>query len=107
MTLKKIRQFLKAVAEDKRLRIVNVVKHKELTVNEICSILKTSQPTVSKHLTRLRLLGIVTDRRKGNFVYYGLNRKSESSKVVNTLFRQFKDLKTFKDDINKLKTLKT
>ena len=52
MNLKTLRQILKACADDTRLRILNILKEKELTVKEICATLKISQPMISKHLTR-------------------------------------------------------
>ena len=106
MTLKRLRQTLKALAEDTRLRIVNILKFKELTVNEMCSILRVNQPTISKHLVRLRLLGIVIDRRVKNFVYYSLNFDAEQGKIVKFLTSAFEDVNTFGKDKQRLKKAK-
>ena len=90
MTLKRLRQTLKALADDTRLRIIVLLNARDMTVKDICAALKVSQPTISKHLLKMRLLGIVTDRREGNCVYYGLNRTADQHKIVRFLLREFK-----------------
>lgn len=100
MDLKIVRNVLKACSEDTRLRIINILSDKELSVNEICSLLEVSQPEISKHLVRLRLLKIAVDRREGNQVYYRLNRdlNSVQGKVVNFILSRFKDVPSFIED---------
>jgi len=60
-----------------RLRILHLLEDRELTVNEIVAKVRTSVPTtqanVSKHLTSLRAAGLVTSRRNGMNVYYGVS----------------------------------
>lgn len=90
--LKKIRQILKALADDTRLRILNLLFEKELTVKAICKILNISQSAASKHLTRLRLLKMVIDRREGNFVYYRLNLDLKENKIIQFIFSEFSNL---------------
>ena len=106
MTLKRLRQILKALAEDTRLRIVNILQYKELTVKDICTILRVKQPTISKHLVRLRLLRIVRDRREGNYVYYGLFRDSGNGKIARSILSKFKNLEVFKHDLAKIRSLR-
>ena len=103
MNLKKLRQILKALADDTRLRIVSLLYRQELTVKRICNTLKVSQSTISKHLVRLRLLKIVIDRRQGNFIYYKLNRDSDQGKIVGFLISQFGGGEIFSNDAKYLK----
>lgn len=100
MSLKTLRQIFKSCGDDTRLRILNLLKGRELPVTKICSSLNISQPTISKHLARLRLLRIVIDRREGNSVYYRLNTNVDSpqGKIVTFIVSQFQDLQTFKRD---------
>ncbi|MBN1522580.1 MAG: winged helix-turn-helix transcriptional regulator [Candidatus Aureabacteria bacterium] len=109
MTLKALRQILKALGEDTRLRILNLLFHNELSVNKIGSILNISQPSVSKHLVRLRLLGIVSDKRAGNLIYYRVNDKMQSDalKTVRFIFSEFENMEAFQKDLGKLKDYKT
>ena len=100
MSLVTLRQIFKACAEDTRLRILSLLSGNDLTVKEICAYLGISQPTISKHLARLRILKIVLDKRKGNLVYYALNRNLDSPqvKIINFIVSQFQGVDTFRKD---------
>jgi DNA-binding transcriptional ArsR family regulator len=104
LNVKGIRQLLKVCAEDTRLRILNVLWNKECTVKEICRALAVSQPTVSKHLMKLRLLKMVIDRRQGNLVYYKLNQtpRSPQASIAEFIILKFKGLATFRKDLRTL-----
>ena len=41
-----------------------------MTVNELVAIVEWPQPTVSKHLSALRKVNIVSERKEGRFRYY-------------------------------------
>lgn len=49
-----------ALAEPNRLKIVELLREKPRSVNEIALLLKLRQPQVSKHLHALAAAGIVT-----------------------------------------------
>ena len=102
MDIERLRLSLKALANDTRLRMVNLLNQKELMVKDICSILGVSQPTASKNLERLLLLKIVTTRREGNFIFYKLNVSSEYGRIIQFLLSEFSDVEVFKDDKGKL-----
>ena len=65
-------QVLKALASESRLKIVNRLARGECSVGELTDLIGSDRTTVSKHLSVLRLHGIVADRREGNVVYYTL-----------------------------------
>jgi len=108
MHLKKTRQILKALSDDTRLRILNLLDMNELTVTEICQALNRNQSIVSKHLTRMRLVGIVGDRRKGLNVYYCLteSRDKMHRRLINVIGECISKLKTGKEDLKNLNKLK-
>ncbi len=70
-------EFFKLVSDETRLRIVVLLAQEDLYVCQICGILNLSQPKVSKHLSKLRDLNYVVDRRKEKFILYSLNLKDE------------------------------
>ena len=107
MRLKLLRQILKACGDDTRLRILNLLSRKNLTVNQICQVITVSQPTVSKHLAKLRLLRVVVDRREGNVVYYGLNTNKElaQNKIISFINSKFSDVDVFIKDKEALKKI--
>lgn len=66
--------LFKCLADDTRLKTVLLIQSQdELCVCELTTALETSQPKVSRHLAQLRDCGILTTRRKGQWVYYSIN----------------------------------
>ncbi|MBL7130143.1 MAG: metalloregulator ArsR/SmtB family transcription factor [Candidatus Omnitrophica bacterium] len=107
MKIKRARQILKSLADDTRLRIINLLSKEELIVSDLCRILKKSQPSISKHLMRLRLTGILGDRREGINVYYYLikPKSKEISMLLKAITSGLADLEVFKNDIKCLTAL--
>ena len=65
-------QLFKALADETRLRILNLVAHRELCVCHIVEALGLGQSKVSRHLAHLRNARLVNDRREGLWMYYSL-----------------------------------
>ena len=78
--MKNLEQYFKALADNNRLRIINLLLHGELCVCDIQYVLENSQPNVSRHLSYLKNSGIVTDRRDGYRIYYRLTDPGETTK---------------------------
>lgn len=66
--------FLKALSNERRLRIVCALYSGEKSVGELEKIVGLSQSALSQHLARLRRDGLVTTRRDAQTIYYALNR---------------------------------
>jgi ArsR family transcriptional regulator len=67
--------FYKCLSEDTRLKCLLLITLKdELCVCDLISALKLSQPKVSRHLAELRKCGILSDQRRGKWVFYQLNQ---------------------------------
>lgn len=65
--------ILKTVAHPLRLRIIELLGHKErAAVSEICEELDAEQSLVSHHLANLKLKGILACEREGKFMFYRL-----------------------------------
>lgn len=63
---------LKAVGEETRLRILALFRTGELTVTELVTILRQSQPRVSRHLRLLCEAGLLERYREGTWIFYRL-----------------------------------
>jgi ArsR family transcriptional regulator len=61
------------LADKTRLTILTLLKEKELCVCDIVEALEISQPNASQHLRKLKSAGLVTETRKGQWVYYSLS----------------------------------
>ena len=67
-------QLFKCLADETRLNAM-LLLHKEgaLCVCELMDALKDSQPKISRHLAQLRNCGLLSDERRGQWVYYRIN----------------------------------
>ena len=65
-------EFLKAVSDPARIKIIYALKNGELCVCELMELLKMPQTMVSHHCRILKFARIVTDRKAGKWVNYSL-----------------------------------
>jgi DNA-binding transcriptional ArsR family regulator len=66
-------QVAKALAHESRLMIIEALYEKDMCVGELSELAQADQSTVSKHLSVLKNVGIVLDRKeRSNKVYYHL-----------------------------------
>lgn len=68
-----LEKTLKALADNNRLRIMNLLFQGELCVCEIEEILGLSQTNVSRHLIKLSQSGLLDTRKEAQWVYYRIN----------------------------------
>ncbi len=64
--------LFKALSDETRLRILNLLTARELCVCDITETLKEEQPKISRHLQVLRSAGVVTERKAAQWRYYSL-----------------------------------
>jgi ArsR family transcriptional regulator, arsenate/arsenite/antimonite-responsive transcriptional repressor len=62
--------FFKALADQTRLRLLNLMGEDEICVCFLVEGLKTHQPKISRHLAYLRKAGVVAARREGKWIHY-------------------------------------
>ena len=63
----------KALSDATRREILRLLGKREMSVGEIVDNFAMSQPSISRHLAVLRNAGLVTTRREGQNVVYGLD----------------------------------
>jgi ArsR family transcriptional regulator len=66
------KQF-RALADENRLRIVDLLRGGERCVCELTDALDLGQSLLSFHLKTLKDAGLVSDRREGRWAYYALS----------------------------------
>jgi DNA-binding transcriptional ArsR family regulator len=69
---------LKALGEETRIRIVQMLLEKERSVNEIAETLAITQYNVSKHLRVLREAGLLEIKKEGQQRFYSLAEDFQS-----------------------------
>ncbi len=80
--------FLKALAHEGRLMILCHLSSGEKSVTELEDLLSSRQAAVSQQLARLRLEGLVDNRREGKTIYYriGDDRVRMMIRTVHDMF---------------------
>jgi ArsR family transcriptional regulator len=75
-------RLLAALADPTRLRILAALREHELSVAELQEVLGVGQSRISNHLSQLKSVGLLRDRREGQKAYY---RRGELAREVWTL----------------------
>jgi len=95
--------ILKALSDETRLRILNLLYEKELCVCDIMSTLEISQAKASRHLIYLKNAGLVKDRKFAQWAYYSIT-KEKGMKFIDTLvFENLRNTEMYKKDLKTLK----
>lgn len=77
------------LCDSTRLRILWLICHNEICVNDIAAGVSMSAPAVSHHLRILRQTGLIVGRREGKEVLYSLNDTKEAllmHKMIDDVF---------------------
>jgi ArsR family transcriptional regulator len=86
--MKDIAQIFKALGDETRIKIIEMLIGRELCVCDILDAFDKSQPVISHHLRTLKQAGLVNDTRDGKWVYYSLN--PEAFESIDTLMQRIK-----------------
>jgi len=68
-----INELFKALSDENRRRILDLLRDRDLTVGEIADHFEMSKPGISQHLSVLKNANLVFAEKKGQYVYYSLN----------------------------------
>ena len=100
-------EIYKALSDESRLRILNILFRKELCVCEIESILNLSQTNVSRHLNKLKYSGLLSIKKESRWVYYSINEDfiKENNYLYQHLNERFKDENFFNEDVLRMEEL--
>ncbi|WP_234124257.1 ArsR/SmtB family transcription factor [Clostridium hydrogenum] len=69
-------QVMKALSDETRMRIINLLGNGEMCVCEIETVLDISQSNASRHLTKLTTAKIVDYYKVNKYVYYKINKET-------------------------------
>ncbi|RFU62840.1 DUF2087 domain-containing protein [Peribacillus glennii] len=75
MQLNKIVEFHKALGDLTRIRIIALLQHGPLHGQAIAGKLGLKAPTITHHISKLRDVGLIKERREKNTIYFSLNTK--------------------------------
>ena len=69
-------RLLKALGDETRMRILNLLAEEELSGTDLMEILNMGQSRISTHLALLKEVGLVRDRRAGRRSFYSVTNSS-------------------------------
>lgn len=75
-------RLFKALADTSRLKIFKLLTVDEMCVCELAEILNVSQPCVSQHIQKLKIAGLIKERRKGQWIYYSVDEKALAERLA-------------------------
>jgi len=89
--LLKTAEFLRAIAEENRLKILYSLKKGEQCVCNIWRYLKLPQNLTSHHLKVLKTCGLISSRKDGLRVFYSVDKKAINKhlKLLNKLLTHY------------------
>ena len=81
--MRRIVRTTKALADENRIRIIGVLKGRELCVCQLIELLCLAPSTVSKHLSILKNARLINSRKQGRWMYYRLvDEKGAPNQVI-------------------------
>lgn len=103
----KLVEVLKALADENRVRILNLLKEGEFCVCNIDETLGLSQSNTSRHMNKLKNVGIVESRKEAQWVHYKLKDDLfENYPFLKELLNSFKMEKQLNEDLEKFNKVK-
>ncbi|SHH47057.1 transcriptional regulator, ArsR family [Caloranaerobacter azorensis DSM 13643] len=67
-------EVLKAISDEKRFNIINLLLQHNFCVRALAKRLNLSEAAISQHLKVLREAGLVKGEKKGYYTHYAVNR---------------------------------
>ena len=97
--------LFKALADETRLRIVNILRYHDFNVNELVTILEMGQSRISRHLKILTDSEILNFQREGLWIFYYPNRSGSGADFLEAVKDLLNKEPHFSSDREKAKSL--
>lgn len=95
--------IFKLLSDETRIRVIHLLSEDSLCVCEMVGILDTTQPKISKILSKLRDMNLVADERRDKFVFYTLKDNNPLLKyILDYISSQIDDYPVLLDDHKRL-----
>lgn len=86
--MEKAAMILKLLGDKTRLTMMKILDKHDCCVCELVEIFKVSQPSISQHLRKLRDVGLVEEERKGQWIFYSINKNNKYYPFVQQILDQ-------------------
>jgi ArsR family transcriptional regulator, arsenate/arsenite/antimonite-responsive transcriptional repressor len=89
--IEKTVSLLKLLGDKTRLTMVKILDSHDCCVCEFVAIFQATQPAISQHVRKLKDVGIVKERRNGQWIIYSLNKENELYPMVEEILKHVPD----------------
>lgn len=86
--LDKAADILKLLGDKTRLTMMKLIENQECCVCEFVEIFQVSQPSISQHLRKLKDFGLVEEERRGQWIFYSVNKNNEYYPFIKPILEQ-------------------
>jgi ArsR family transcriptional regulator len=99
-----IEKFFKIFADKNRLRILTLLQQRKMCVCELAFVLQVTQPSISRHLKKMKESGLIGDEQDGFWTNYFLKKNFKvASDIVCCIKALLKNDSVIKRDLDRLK----
>lgn len=101
-------EIFKVLGDMNRLRILNILMRYELCVCEIEVVLKMTQSNVSRHLSKLKSIKLISSCKDAQWIHYRLNQRfaCDNKLLVDYLKQSFENDTSLMKDMSRCKIYK-
>ncbi|MEW6662132.1 MAG: ArsR/SmtB family transcription factor [Bacillota bacterium] len=101
-------RIIKALADETRLRMLNLLRQEALCVCEMEYLLDLNQSNASRHLNKLWNANIIANEKRAQWVFYRINQAvlNEHPLVRELIISELEKIDQFKQDTDKLQEYK-
>lgn len=85
--------ILKLLGDKTRLSIIGLLDSDDCCVCELVEIFQMSQPAISQHLRKLRDVGLIKEKRQGQWIFYALNIDHKAYPLLKNVLAYIPDQK--------------
>ena len=100
--MEKLLNALKALSDETRLRILNLLFEKELCVCDIMEALQISQAKASRHLIYLKNAELLKDRKHAQWVYYSIAFDERMKFIDSLVYDNLRKMELYQNDMQNL-----
>jgi ArsR family transcriptional regulator len=97
-----VQTVLKALSDETRLRILNLLYEQELCVCDIMETLQISQTKASRHLGYMKNAGLLNDRKQAQWVHYSLIKHKEGEFIESLIQANLRNEELYRSDLEHL-----
>jgi len=102
--ISELEKILKVLSDKNRIRIVRLLEKRKLCVCELAFVLAIKQPSVSRHLKKLKSVGLIEEEQDSFWTNYTLrlNSNKNFTALLRNLNTWLKEDDQIKKDVIKL-----